>query len=43
MMVITTTIITDNKNSKCIINTVSKLVYREEENIQMKIYAVQFT
>ena len=38
-----TTTITENKNNKYIITTVIKLVYIEEENIQKKINAVQFT
>ena len=33
----------ENDNKKWIISTVNKLVYREEESIQMMIYAVQFT
>ena len=32
-----------NDNNRYIITTVYKLVYLEEENIQMKMYAVQFT
>ena len=36
------TIIENDKNSNKITTTI-KFVYREEDNIQMKIYTVQFT
>ena len=35
--------ITDNHKNKNIITTVNRLVYKEDENNWMKIYAVLFT
>ena len=41
-MMMTRTTIMENDNNKYIFTNVNKLVHREEENIQIKIYTVQF-